>query len=286
MRGRAGSCARSRTTRRRPVSSRRQEAGTRCRSPPRARTAAWARRWSVEAERLDAELVDEQAASLVVQADRLGLPPGPVEREHQLPAQLLSKRMGGDELLELPDERPVSAKPKVGVDPPFERGQPKLFEPRDRWLRERLVGEIGEHRPPPERERRAQPLGRRFRVALIELSGRLFDHAFELQCVELLPLDPKEIPRRTCFEDRLRVRPKQLAQLGDVVAHLSGRSSRRSAVVELIGELLDRHDLVGAKEEDRQDTSLSPAAELDRPVPHQDFEWAKDAELSIHLCQL
>jgi hypothetical protein len=59
-----------------------------------------------------------------------------------------------------------------------------------------------------------------------------------------------------------------------------------AGIVELIGELLDRHDLVGAEQKDRQDTSLSPAAELDRPVPHQHFEWAKDAELSIHLCQL
>jgi hypothetical protein len=137
---------------------------------------------------LDAELVDEQAASLVVQADGLGLPSGPVEREHQLPAQLLSKRMRGDELLELPDERPVSAKPKVRVDPPFERSQPKLFEPRDRRLRERLVGEIGEHRPPPEREGRAQPLGRRFRVALIELFGTPVR-----PCVRTLP--PKGDPR-------------------------------------------------------------------------------------------
>ena len=88
--------------------------------------------------RLDAELVDERLPRRRVHLERLGLPPGPVEREHQLRARALAKRVRSDERLELADELGVAAEGEVGVDPLLERREPQLLEARDLVLRERL----------------------------------------------------------------------------------------------------------------------------------------------------
>ena len=51
--------------------------------------------------RLEAELLDEQLPSLAVDLERLRLPAGAVEREHELRAQPLAQRVRADEALEL-----------------------------------------------------------------------------------------------------------------------------------------------------------------------------------------
>ena len=106
--------------------------------------------------RLEPELVRQLAPGHPVASQRLGLAAGAVEREHQLAAQALPQRMLGDERLELADELGVTAERQVGVDPLLERRQPQLLQPRDLGLGERLVGEVGERRPAPQRERLAQ----------------------------------------------------------------------------------------------------------------------------------
>ena len=108
--------------------------------------------------RLQSQLLRELAAGLAVGVERLGLPAGAVEREHQLAAQALPQRMLGDERLELADQLGVAAAGQIGVDPLLERRQPQLLETGDLGLRERLVGEVGERRPAPKRERLAQLL--------------------------------------------------------------------------------------------------------------------------------
>ncbi len=129
--------------------------------------------------RLDPELVDEQPTALVVETDRLRLPASPVEREHQLRPELLAQGVYADELLELADERPVPAQLQVGVDSPLERGQPELLQASDRGLGERVVGEIRQRRPSPQRERRPQVLGGRTNIAAFELARSGVDHALE-----------------------------------------------------------------------------------------------------------
>ena len=181
----------------------------------------------------------------MVEADGLRLPAAPVEREHQLRAELLAQWVCADELLELADERPVRAELQVGGDSPLERGQPELLQAADRGLGEGVVGEVRQRRPSPQRERLPQVLGRRASVAAFEFARSGVDHALETLRIERVRLDVDEIPGRPSLEDRLGLGPQPLAQLGDVVANLAGGSGRRRAVVERVDELLDRYDLVG-----------------------------------------
>src|SRR5581483_10433189 len=112
------------------------------------------------AARLDPEPVDERAAGRLVGLERLGLAPGAVEHEHQLAAEALAQRLGGDETLELADDVELAAELDVGFDPQLDRRRLQLLEPRDVRLRELLVGELGEGRAAPERERLVEQLGR------------------------------------------------------------------------------------------------------------------------------
>ena len=125
------------------------------------------------AARLEPELARQLAPRRPVGLQRLGLARRAVQREHQLAAQPLAQRVLGDQRLELADELRVPAGGEVGVDALLERREPQLLQPRALGLRERLVGEVGERRPAPQRERLSCGAARRraaaSNVAQVEL---------------------------------------------------------------------------------------------------------------------
>ena len=106
--------------------------------------------------RLDPERVDQRAPQRAVGGERVLLAAGAVERGHQLGGEALVGRVLVHERLELGDEPAVLAERELGLDALLERGEAQLLEPRDRRRRERLVGEVGERRAAPQRERLAQ----------------------------------------------------------------------------------------------------------------------------------
>src|SRR5439155_4159247 len=88
--------------------------------------------------RLDPELVDEQPPALAVPRERVRLPAGTVEREHQLPPWTLPQRFFRDERLELTYQPVVPSQFEVGVDALLERGEAKLCKSTGSRRRERL----------------------------------------------------------------------------------------------------------------------------------------------------
>ena len=103
--------------------------------------------------RLEAELVHEHAPRVLVDLQGLGLAAAAIEGDHQLPAQPLAQRMTGDEGFEVGDEITLAPEREVCVDPFLDRGQVELVQPGDLVLGERVEGEVGERRAPPEVER-------------------------------------------------------------------------------------------------------------------------------------
>ena len=118
--------------------------------------------------RLEPELGGEVLPAVLVHLQRLRLATGPVQRQHELTAEALAERVALDERLELTDQLVVPSEREVGVDPLLERGQTELLEPSDLRLGERLVREVGEGRPAPERERVTEPIGCQLRVVPAE----------------------------------------------------------------------------------------------------------------------
>ena len=92
---------------------------------------------------------------------------------------------------------------QVGLDALFEAGQSQLLEAGDLALRERLVGEVGQRRPAPERERLAQLGGGARGIAAGERSPTLFEEALEPVSVQALRIDV----RRTYPGARVSNRP-------------------------------------------------------------------------------
>ena len=144
--------------------------------------------------RSEAELLIQRAARLVVGLESVGLAPGAVERQHQLPPQPLAQWVVADQRLQLAHQLGRSAECEVGLDPILYRVQAQLLEARDLRLCERVVGEIRIGRAPPQLEglrersrrgRRVSGLGRRPAVA---------QQPREATGVELVGLDAQHVP--------------------------------------------------------------------------------------------
>ena len=78
--------------------------------------------------RLDSELVDEQAARLSVERERVGLPARTVEGNHQLSPRPLLEGLLTHDRLELRDELPRPTESELRIDPIGDDLRPQLSE--------------------------------------------------------------------------------------------------------------------------------------------------------------
>jgi hypothetical protein len=65
---------------------------------------------------LQAQVLDQQSSHLPVDAQRLGMPPGAMQRQHQLCVEPLAKRVLGGQRGQLGNQRGVPSKREIGVD--------------------------------------------------------------------------------------------------------------------------------------------------------------------------
>src|SRR6266542_4002978 len=97
--------------------------------------------------------------------------------------------MLSDKHLELGNARRMVAEAELGVHPRFHGAEPEFLEPKDRQLSERLVRKVGQGRPAPEVQRRAEaPRGRR-RIAVGQRMRALSEETLEAAQVELIRLE-------------------------------------------------------------------------------------------------
>src|SRR5205085_8263714 len=131
--------------------------------------------------RVETELVGEQPARRAVQLERVGLPTGAVEGEHEQGAKPFLERVRGYERLQLADELGVPPEIEIDLRPVEQSREARRVQPLGLAGGEALEAKVGERRPAPELERLAQALGLDRR-----LLGRpgLADEAIELERVE------------------------------------------------------------------------------------------------------
>ena len=136
----------------------------------------------------------KEVAQLGKRLERLGLPPRPVEREHEPRAQPFPEWIVHDEGLELRAQLAVPSQREVGRDPLLERLQPKLVQPVGLTLDERFVSKLGERRAAPERERLAEVGGCPLGAPRGELSLALHEQVREAREIELALFDQEPVP--------------------------------------------------------------------------------------------
>ena len=152
---------------------------------------------------LDAQLLDEARAGVLVGVERFRLPARAVEREHELAAERLAERVLSDQRLELADDVAVPPELEIRLDPLLERDESKLLEPSDLGLRELLERELGERRAAPELERACEELA----PLLGACAARVPERELEPLRVDLLGCDAEDVSRRPRLEHvRLRAR--------------------------------------------------------------------------------
>ena len=159
--------------------------------------------------------------------------------------------------------RPTSPVASQRVDEVFLGRGPHLFEPRHLGGRERLVGEVGECRPPPAAERLlelesgARRVGREQRLRLGALQ-------LERDRVDRLRLAPQHVARRLRDEHR-RLRPgdarrfQHLPQVGDVRLERRGGGRRRRVAPQFIDQAVERHHSIGVHDENCEHRALGAA---------------------------
>jgi hypothetical protein len=179
--------------------------------------------------RLDPELVDEHPPRGLVGLERLGLPAGAVEREHQLAAETLPERVLGDERLELAHKLGARTLGEPSVDQVFERGGVQLVEATGFVGGERLEREVRERRAAPERERPAQLLNPLFPGGGLAL-GR---QPLEAAEVDLLWREVEEIAAGLREHES---RSEGAAELSDVVLERRPRRPWRVLAPEAVDE--------------------------------------------------
>jgi len=106
--------------------------------------------------RLDPQLPGEQIARPAVCGQRVALPSGLVQGQHELPVERLVIRIAYDQRLQFPDQVLRPAELQVSVDPPFQHDQALVGEPPGGGPGERRVRHVGESLTAPQGQRRAE----------------------------------------------------------------------------------------------------------------------------------
>ena len=115
--------------------------------------------------RLDPQFLRQHRPGAAVGGQRIGLPLGPVQRQHQQPPQPLPHRVLGHQLLQLAGHLRRQPQLNVRLDAALHRHQPKLLQPRGLQRQRLHLGHIGQRPAPPQRQRLPEPAGRDRRLA-------------------------------------------------------------------------------------------------------------------------
>ena len=182
--------------------------------------------------------------------------------------------MTGDERLELTDHVGVAPDRKVGLDAPLQRGQPELLEAGGLVLGEGL-GELGQRRPAPQRQRALDDVGRVAGPAAGKRGTTVGNEPLEAVEIELVRLELERVPGGTRVQARLGKHP---AELRDVGLHHLPRRVGDGVAPQVVDDPLARDRPVRVQEQHGEQRPLLARRDRQRGGAVDDFERAQEAE--------
>ena len=228
---------------------------------------------------LDPELIDEQPPPFPVALQRISLASTAIQRNHQLPAQLLAERFLLDQRLELTHETFVASKLELCVDALLESGEPQLGEAPGGRERERLLPELHESRAAPERECLTQELGA---ASGITRAPRSLGERFEATEVDVLASNAEHVARRAGLD---RPRAEHLPQLRHIDLQDLAGARRRGVAPDAFDQRVDRHDAVRVEQQAGEQGSRLTGRKLDRHVVDAGLERSEQPKFG-HLPEI
>ena len=205
----------------------------------------------------DAEFLGEHGPAAAEHGEGVGAPAGAGERGHQVAAELFVVRIPLDEVGDLGQDLLGRAEPQLQVEAEGHRGGPLLFEVGG-GRADRVGVDVGEGPSPPQPERGAQLVPGGGQVTLRGGGPTPFDPGGEQRGVELVGADLDAVSRRL-GDHELLGQPdpaEQLAEPGDAAVHLRPRGRRRVGVPQRGDDLLERHQLTFAQEQQGEEDAF------------------------------
>ena len=164
------------------------------------------------------------------------------------------------------------------VVPQLERAQPQLLEARHCAPRDRLVGEVGERRAPPEGDRRLEIVGGVGGALLAERLLGARDEPLEARQVELVRVEADPV---AVAEGLDAVGADRAAQAVDVDLQRGPRGVGRLLAPDRVDETLPRDDAAAVEKELGEDGALLRAAERQRHAVRDRLHRPEDAKLDL-----
>jgi hypothetical protein len=170
----------------------------------------------------------------------------------------------GGQRVELRDQDSMPAELELGPDALLDRCESELLEPRGLGVRPRFVGQIGQRRAAPQRERLSQ---RRGALRRVQRSG-VREQPLETLRVDRGRRDCQDIARRLRAQD---VPADQLPHLRDGVLERAERRRWRALAPQVVDQPVRGDHLAGADEQRCEQRTLLPPRQRNRvalAVPH------------------
>jgi hypothetical protein len=227
-----------------------------------------------------AELVGQVPAGSPVRLEGVGLPAGPVQREHQLGVQPLPKRVSADQRVELLDELATTPRVQVGVDAVLQGGQPHLLQPPHLGLGEGEERHVIQGRAAKQRQSLPEQLRCHLGTPLGMRPPSVACQPPEPVEVKILRIDPQHVARRARDErgagPRLVQGPPQPGHIGLDRVRCGGRGL---AAPQAIDQAVPRDHLIRMQQEEREEGALLRPTQRYGPVAIPHLERAQQQKL-------
>ena len=149
--------------------------------------------------------------------------------------------------------------------------------------RERLSGEVGEHRAAPECECGSQVARRLLGVSALEGSPACAGEPLELRRVQIGGIDMDDVARPLAVDRAQAVRlVEESPQAGHVHLERVVDGGRRVIAPDVVDEPVARDDLVRVHQKDREQRSLLRSAERERCRAAHHLDGAENAVCEAH----
>jgi hypothetical protein len=226
--------------------------------------------------RLQAQLVGEQRPGALIRGQRVGLPFGAIEREHELAPVPFPERLLLGETLDLRNELDMASEGEVGVDPLLDADEPELVEPPRLERKRTARRHVCEGTPAPEPEGGVEALGGQ--------PGRIPAHRLlplAQQSLELVDVEPFRLGCKGIARGLRQhgIPPEGGAQARDVRPQRRVGPGGRIPFPELVGEAVAGDSAAGLEQQQSQECPLLLAAQLERSSAHDRLHRPEKTEV-------
>ncbi len=232
--------------------------------------------------RVEAELVGQVPAGVLVGLERRALASVGVQRKHQQAPQPLPARLLRDETAQLGDGLPAGALADPHLVQLLDRLEPQLLEPVGLAPGERLGRDITQGGARPVRQGRLERRAGVLPGARCGCLPSLAQTTLEARDIELVIGDRQPVTGRGGGQSA-RLGAECVAEPGDVDLHGLDGAERLLIGPQAVGQQVGRDRPIALEQQQREHAPLADAAEVERLPVGEDRDLPQKTEFELHV---